>query len=1472
MNIRHKLMLGVFFACWTGLVASAAPVPAWQAGQVDLDLDFDVSQVVYVPRGEYEQVFLEGCDRPVDQIGAPWLPALFVKVQLPAGAKVLSVKASGVPELIRSNINLYPAQPRQPKSQPRRPFSEADATLYQSTTAWPEEVAEVMGEHVLRGYSLVSVRLNPFQYFPAARDLYLFPRLHLTVFYEAPAEAPVVSSRNNALMDEVIRASVINPDSSFAPRSIQEAPRGAVDYLIITSTTLSNAFQQLADYRSASMSTRVLTVQSITSSYAGVDAPARIRNCISNHVATMGTLYVVLGGDNTIVPVRGCYAKVDTDIETAMPTDLYYSDLTGTWNSDGDGNYGELTDNVDMAWDVIVGRIPVRTVAHTTNYIAKLKDYEANPTPFNLRIFLGGMEAWDTYTTTNRPSDIIQPYDGHAAFRDAAHTSVSDSEMWDRRLYRDGIRPYWEASTIRIFCDTLSSWDSPAGSGSYLQNNTNLRSKFNEGWYHAFFSGHGDYTLWGLESGSFSSADATAMTGKTVVVYTDACLTGGFDGSSDPCLSEAFLRNGQGGALVYLGCSRYGWGEPDSPPASNTSDGGPSTVYGYKFYKRLHETTGRSLGLAFAMHKADMISLSGTYDCERWIQFGLNFQGDPALLPPSNADQPPSLAFTPSGNSKVVCISNLLSVVVTASENDGDALSLWATGVPSGATFDPNPKAGFSAVTNLFSWTPLVTGAYEVAFFAGDKDGTNTLVLSISVTGPVYNVAPVFTAPDATNILVTISNAVGFSVAASTFPDADEVCLWAEDVPAWAQFSGVTNNGMATNWFQGVPTTAGTNLVRFFAADKDGTNSRLVRIIARLPSESLDISGYRLKQYNSSVTYTLPPGTEIAKEGCVLLVRNMDQSAFEAHWGVTLSPSVAFINTAGSIPMINGDEYYELLNAAAATVDGPTPALVNPKNNSIRRNAAQDDATQAGSWTVAAMSTATPGIGCGGNGSGFVVISEYADASDYNAEFIELYYDATGGGGSTNHAPVISVAGGTNQAGVAGAELSFVVTASDVDNNDVSLRSLSLPAGAVFVGATGAAPVQSTFSWTPAEEGVFTALFVAEDAEATVAQGVRIVVGPAPLLAPVVLPASSVQADCFTANWQASSGATGYRLDVDTNGTFMAGGVANPAVNPGFETGDSTGWTTFEAEYSVVSESPRSGTYCAKCVATGTRDLSQNVAIPAASGSTAYEISYWYRVTAGDGTDVRIWSAWDNGGGFPTNLTPAIYNKSTSVWTRIVLTNTPATGATNFRFEVRSYSGATAYFDDFRFAEVGASVGPGTFVPGYQDLDVGNTTSLAVTGLAEGVWYYYRVRAYNASSNSAYSSVTNARTAPLPAIYTNWAAEEGLDPQGPEGGLDDDFDGDGFSNWDEFIADTQPTNPLAFFEVREIEPAGAGAQEIILQGVSGRVYDIEGAGDLLGSSPWSLLRSVTNHADGPISLIDSNSAPQWLYRVRVRMP
>src|SRR5437764_3820565 len=73
---------------------------------------------------------------------------------------------------------------------------------------------------------------------------------------------------------------------------------------------------------------------------------------------------------------------------------------------------------------------------------------------------------------------------------------------------------------------------------------------------------------------------------------------------------------------------------------------------------------------------------------------------------------------------------------------------------------------------------------------------------------------------------------------------------------------------------------------------------------------------------------------------------------------------------------------------------------------------------------------------------------------------------------------------------------------------------------------------------------------------------------------------------------------------------------------------------------------------------------------------------------------------------------------------------TSVSGATGYRLDVSTNSSFTSY------------------VPGYQNLDVGNTTSYNVTGLSANTFYYYRLRAYNGGGTSPNSNVVRVKTKP----------------------------------------------------------------------------------------------------------------------------
>ena len=622
--------------------------------EVTVKAEFSLDEVTLVENKSYTHISLSGAELPDDPAGFPAIPARFINVLIPSGAKVLSVEAFGDEKVIAEDVLLYPIQPQAPSTGNAKGnrFIEPDSSLYNSDSLYPEKPAKLAGVFRMRGYSFASIRLNPVRYLPASRELYLFEKITITLRCDdvGPTVQTLAPRQNRFFRNTVKRLTVnsdmLDVDSSFSPDfalpSAQESSAADVDYIIITSSDLSGAFQALADHRSTrnGFHVEIITLDTLYSNYSGTDEQARIRACIIDYVNNHNCSYVVLGGDNTVVPDRDCYVSVNSSSglveENHMPTDLYYAGIDSNWDEDGDGIYGEANtsqgDEGDLAPDVFVGRIPVRTSAQVTAYVNKVISFENNPpTAVLSKVLLigehlGASAGYAPYTGNDRPSDAVN--DGLLGF--GQHGPVSDSEMWSRRMYRDAIVPHWQSNDLGIFFDTITSWDADA-SGDYAQNITNVSTVFNQSWYHVFMETHGSSTSWGLEIGSFLSGNASSLSGRQYIVYTGACLTGNFDGGSDPCLSEAFLRNATGGSIAFFGCSRYGWYSPDPPRASNTSRGGTSMEFAYTFYEAVLGGHPDSLGEAFYLHKSARAGLSGYNGSNRWVQFGLNFQGDPAI-------------------------------------------------------------------------------------------------------------------------------------------------------------------------------------------------------------------------------------------------------------------------------------------------------------------------------------------------------------------------------------------------------------------------------------------------------------------------------------------------------------------------------------------------------------------------------------------------------------------------------------------------------------------------------------------------------------------------------------------------------------------------------------------------------------------------------------------------------------------------
>ena len=569
---------------------------------------------------------------------------------------------------------------------------------------------------------------------------------------------------------------------------------------------------------------------------------------------------------------------------------------------------------------------------------------------------------------------------------------------------------------------------------------------------------------------------------------------------------------------------------------------------------------------------------------------------------------------------------------------------------------------------------------------------------------------------------VSTNQLLQFTVFAADSVDSDTVNLWATGVPAWATFIGDTNAAAASCPFSGTaPAVTGSYAVTFYAADKDGTNSEAITITVNdcVPTNIID-EGF--------------DGGTTAPEGWTFTGVSTYPTA--GNYG-RASPSLKFDSTGDQIvtPALNSPTNLQFWYKGQGAP--MTSALLIEGYNGSTWNTVVDLTSLSTTATTQSVVLA----------DGLAQLRfTFTKASGNLALDDVIIGGCGGGGGAINHAPIISVAGGTNQSVVVDNPLSFIVTVNDADAESVGVFTNAAPAGASFPEATGTAPIQSTFSWTPAATGQYTAAFVAYDAQTAVTQAVHISVTATPveLLAPVVQAASDVLADQFNANWLASSNATGYILDVATNASFSGGGGGGVVTNI---SENIQSWTA-HTSYGTWTQS----------IPAGTVNMTQCIVSPAAAASGVGTIG---RVQLQASAGILELPALDTVGTVTMNIAAGAirtvklqkYNGSTwddlTTWSGIGTTGAAFTydvndSGSSVRLRIASPSGAI-YVHDIIVTSYGEG-GVSSFVPGYENRDAGNVTACAVTGLTEGVTYYYRVKAYNATSNSAYSATTNVTT------------------------------------------------------------------------------------------------------------------------------
>ncbi len=334
------------------------------SGQITYTARMDRREVSLERKGQNTIIRYEGA-LPGRDIAEPALPVLERFFLLPQGASVDSIVVEDIKGFILAE-GIQVATLQWPRI-PDLPAPDSVPPKIKSGK-FPQAPAELGYIGDMRGARIAVIRLFPFCYDLDKKELWFNEEFSVKIYY---TEGGMKQNRVTEPWASFINNLVENP-------GISPIPSWGTDYIIITSDAMVGCFQRLTEWRKKKgMRAELFTVEWITSVYPGVDPQEKIRNFIKDAYERWGVSFVLIGGNQYVVPMRMAYQPNGyPQYGDSVPTDLYYACLDGNWNPDGDQHWGEWPDTVDFLPDVFVARLPVSQVSEAEACIDKIIKYE----------------------------------------------------------------------------------------------------------------------------------------------------------------------------------------------------------------------------------------------------------------------------------------------------------------------------------------------------------------------------------------------------------------------------------------------------------------------------------------------------------------------------------------------------------------------------------------------------------------------------------------------------------------------------------------------------------------------------------------------------------------------------------------------------------------------------------------------------------------------------------------------------------------------------------------------------------------------------------------------------------------------------------------------------------------------------------------------------------------------------------------
>ncbi len=648
-------------------------------------------------------------------------------------------------------------------------------------------------------------------------------------------------------------------DSYPIDRNPMDPSREECQYLIITDENLALSFQVFADYKESRLtnpiSACVVTVEDIydDSDYSCTgpynwgdtcgsfnqfnDKAAKIRNYIRYAYQELSTEYVLLGGDADkslaggqtelpIVPVRYLGTCPAAFGQTEIPSDLYYSNLDGGFDSNNNNSFMEIDDiniYIDLFSDVFVGRAPVDSITEADNFVQKT--ILAQPNNERLDPLMLGEYAGLYYG--------IYKY---------AIAEIEEIKFGSIPSGTSGFIEAYYPEEVDMLCDTPPA-GSPNSPPEYQWNMDEVMTRINEGAFYINHTGHATNTMvMKMSLDDVSDLDNQ----RPIFIYSHGCYSGAFDNENPytttlntDSISEKLLTSSPiTGAFATVMNSRFGW-------FSAYSTNGASQTFGRWFwdgaFNNVSGPAEKSLGRlnSYSHEKNNGLISSAMDECYRYVYLTTNLLGDPEYrFNFSEFNSRPILS--PIGN-KGCMAENTIEFALSATDpNSEDILIFSANDLPEGATFNTE--------TQIFSWTPNFnqTGDHSITFNVSDN-GTPILEDSESmiITVKLVNDPPYFDTLTGFKHMTTLANIGSYVFDVEALDDGiyQDLTYFFESGNE-EEFFAIDSSTGAITTNKALETGSYDLLVNVFDGELNAENKKLVEVCVTL---AFRISGFILK-------------------------------------------------------------------------------------------------------------------------------------------------------------------------------------------------------------------------------------------------------------------------------------------------------------------------------------------------------------------------------------------------------------------------------------------------------------------------------------------------------------------------------------------------------------------------------------------------------------------------------------------------